>query len=226
MLDISEGLGVAFVVPHADTAEPLVVLHNRVHLRRNLPHKLDVPPLLLLHTQRRQEPPVRLHERTKVAVLDTLTAVEGADGTEHLVCASACTAPVPNYFFQFFLGDPKAISTKVIRMDFVEEFEDSRALTPQTVATYSFFRNFSVDVSSGTLTWTVHSATIDTPTAEKLKHLLKYFRSKLKTQELNRDGCGRAMLFWFSKIQELGCFSFEVRSEIRAWMEICELIVS
>jgi hypothetical protein len=111
-------------------------------------------------------------------------------------------------------------------MDFVEEFEDSVQLKPHTVATYSFFRNFSVDASSGTLTWTTNSATIDTATAEKLKPLLKYFRSKLKTQELNRDGCGRAMLFWFSKIQELGCFSFDVRAEIRAWMEICELIVA
>lgn len=110
-------------------------------------------------------------------------------------------------------------------MDFVEEFEDSVQLKPHTVATYSFFRNFSVD-SSGTLTWTTNSATIDKPTAEKLRALLKYFRGKLKTQELSRDGCGRAMLFWFSKIQELGCFSFEVRAEIRAWMEICEIIVS
>lgn len=111
-------------------------------------------------------------------------------------------------------------------MDFVEEFEDSVQLKPHTVATYSFFRNFSVDISSGTLSWTTNSAIIDTQTAEKLKTLLKYFRNKLKTQELSRDGCGRAMLFWFSKIQELGCFSFEVRAEIRAWMEICELVVS
>ena len=111
-------------------------------------------------------------------------------------------------------------------MEFVEEFEESTKLKPHIVATYSFFKNFSVDKEAATLIWNKEHAFISPENTEKLRNLLKYFRSKLKQQEFNPSQCGRAMLFWFSKIQEMNCFSSEVRADIRAWMEICELIVA
>lgn len=110
-------------------------------------------------------------------------------------------------------------------MDFVEEFEDSKALPPHIVATYTFFKDFSVNTEKGVIRWSIAEHEIGTEKAELFKNLLKYFRSKLKAKELNKDGCGRAMIFWFSKLQEIGCFSLEVQAAIRAWMEICELIV-
>ena len=110
VLDIGESLGVALVVAHTDTAEPLVVLNNCIHVSRNLPYKLDVPPLLLLHTQRRKQPTVRLHDRVKVAVLDTLTPVEGADGTEHFACMCFGLYRFElEIVFQFFCGTLKPI---------------------------------------------------------------------------------------------------------------------
>ena len=111
-------------------------------------------------------------------------------------------------------------------MELIEEFEESIQLKPHIVATYTFFKQFSV-LENGTLSWNTHIHLLQTvETTEKLRKLLKYFKSKLKSQELSRDGCGRAMLFWYSKLLEYGCFSLEVQTAIQSWMEICELIVS
>jgi hypothetical protein len=111
-------------------------------------------------------------------------------------------------------------------MEYVEEFEESTQLKAHTVATYSFFKNFSVDKEAATLSWNRNETFLNPEQTENFRNLLKYFTKKLKNQELNPSQCGRAMLFWFSKVQELGLFTPAIRAEIRAWMEICELIVA
>jgi hypothetical protein len=126
----------------------------------------------------------------------------------------------------FFTNTLKLLWYIYSRMEFIEEFDESKQLKPHIVATYTFFKQFSV-LENGTLNWNTHSYQLQsTDTTEKLRKLLKYFRLKLKNQELDRDGCGRAMLFWYSKLLENGCFSLEVQTAIQSWMEICELIVS
>ncbi len=166
-----------------------------------------------------------------MAVLNTLAPVEGADGAEHFACMTWPTVlhPVSKFFSNFlaeYLAALKNNTNTNSRMEFVEEFEESTQLKPHIVATYTFFKQFSV-LENGTLNWNTHSYQLQsTETAEKLRKLLKYFRGKLKSQELSRDGCGRAMLFWYSKLLEFGCFSLEVQMAIQSWMEICELIVS
>ena len=60
-------------------------------------------------------------------------------------------------------------------MDFVEEFEDSKALPPHIVATYTFFKDFSVNMEKGVVRWSIAEHEVGTEKAELFKNLLKYF---------------------------------------------------
>lgn len=108
-------------------------------------------------------------------------------------------------------------------MDFVEEFNEVKTVSPWTVATYSFFKPFKVNVEKRTLQWHGYTTDIAEEYAEASKKYLSFIKKEVK-DGMKAGGCSRAMFFWFGKLQEMHVFSSEIRTEILKWMEVCELI--
>ncbi len=108
-------------------------------------------------------------------------------------------------------------------MNYIEEFQETNGLSPHTLATYTFFKAFKVNLGESKLCWNGFSATLTTEQLETCKSFLTYIKKEVKGG-LKAGGCSRAMFFWFSKLQELYVFTPEIRTEIMQRMEICELI--
>jgi hypothetical protein len=114
-------------------------------------------------------------------------------------------------------------------MDFLAEYDEMHTIPPKIAVSYKFLNLFHVVIKDGSekrgLYWTTDI--VDSKLSDDALLAIKVFLKTKKASLLKGVDKEHSKILWFfyQKLLELGAFDITIRSEIRAYLDLCQYIL-
>ena len=114
-------------------------------------------------------------------------------------------------------------------MDFLAEYDEMLTFQPKIAVSYKFLNLFRVVLKDGEekrgLYWSTDA--VDSKLSDEALIAVRAFLKAKKAELLKGVDKDYARILWFlyQKLMELGAFDITVRTEIRAYLDLCQYIL-